>query len=491
MAIKISFQKPAKQPVLCVGIFDDNTLPDVTKSLDKSLKGLITTSLKNSKFKGKINQSLKIYTTDGSQVILIGLGKEKDLTDVVWQKIGSSILAALSTIPNGEGAVEIHSLKKTSNEEIAANIAYGALLKSWRFEKYFTKKKPEELFSVKKLTVLTPDPTSAEKLFKPLSKCAEGVEIAKTISTEPANVMTPDAIAKIAETLSKDGVKVEIFNEKELKKMGMNALLGVSQGSDKGARLVVLRWNGGDKNEAPVAIVGKGVTFDSGGISIKPATNMEDMKYDMSGAAVVIGLLKTLALRKAKANVIGLAGIVENMPSGTAQRPGDVVKSLSGQTIEVINTDAEGRLVLADVLWYTQHRFKPKLMVDLATLTGAIVISLGATRAGLFSSDKTLAKKLFDAGEKVGELLWEFPMDDDYDSDINSEIADVKNTGSARGAGSVTAAKFLQRFTNKVPWAHLDIAGTAYTKKELTLSAPGSTAFGVRLLNRFIQDNYE
>jgi len=491
MTIKIAFQKPTQQQTLCLGVFEENELPVPTQSWDKKLKGFITQSIKNSKFKGKLNQILTLYASDGTQIILVGLGKAKELNDRQWQKIGSTILAALNASPNGEGAIEIHTVKGIEDSQIAANIAFGALLKSWRFEKYFTTKKPDEMFSVKKVTLFTPTPSEAESTFKPLAKTAEGVFLARNISTEPANVMTPDAIAKVAETLEKDGIKVEIYNEKELKKMGMHALLGVAQGSDKGARLVVLKWNGGSKTEAPLAFIGKGVTFDSGGISIKPSANMEDMKYDMSGAAVVIGLMKSLALRKAKVNVVGLAGVVENLPSGTAQRPGDVVKSLSGQTIEVINTDAEGRLVLADVLWYAQHRFKPKLMVDLATLTGAIAIALGATRAGVFSSDNGLAKKLFDAGEKVDELLWIFPMDDDYDKDINSDVADVKNVGSPRGGSSITAAKFLQRFTNKVPWAHLDIAATAYTKKELPLCAPGSTGFGIRLLDRFVKDNYE
>ncbi len=491
MTIKIAFQKPASQQTLCLGVGEGPDLPAPTKDWDKKLKGFISQSIKNSKFKGKDGQILNLFTPEGSQIILIGLGKGKDHSEFYWQKIGSTTLSALGTAPSGEGAVEIHSIKGSKDTDIAVNIALGALLKSWKFEKYFTTKKPEELFSVKKLTVLTPTPTDAEKAFKPLSTTAECVFLTKTVSTEPSNVMTPDALAKVAETLEKDGVKVEVYNEKELKKMGMNALVGVAQGSDKGARVVILKWNGGPKTEAPLAFIGKGVTFDSGGISIKPATNMEDMKFDMSGAATVIGVMKSLAMRKAKVNVVGVAGIVENMPSGTAQRPGDVVKSLSGQTIEVINTDAEGRLVLADVLWYTQQRFKPKLMVDLATLTGAIAICLGATRAGLFTNDDSLAKKLSDAGDKVGELLWRLPIDDDYDKDINSEVADVKNVGSARGGGSITAAKFLQRFTNKLPWAHLDIAGTANTKKDLPLSTIGSTAFGVRLLDRFVKDNYE
>lgn len=490
MTLKITFSKPSSQKTICLGVYEGNQFPLPTQTWDKTLKGYLTSSIKNSKFKGKLNQVLSLFTPEGTRILLIGLGKKEEQREQHWQKIGSSLLAALDASPNGEGAVEIHSLEGSDDAVIAANLAFGALLKSWRFEKYYTKKKPEELFSIKKVTFLTPSPEAAEKAFKPLSKIVEGVFLTRSLVTEPANVITPSSLAKITETLEKDGIKVEVLGDKELKKLGMNALLGVGQGSDKGSKVVIMHWNGGSKNEPPIAFIGKGVTFDSGGISIKPANNMEEMKYDMAGAAVVIGLLKSLALRKAKVNVIGAIGLVENMPSGTAQRPGDVVTSLSGQTIEVINTDAEGRLVLADVLWYTQDRFKPKLMVDLATLTGAIIIALGAERAGLFATDDKLSKDLSKAGEKVGELLWSLPMDDAYDKDINSEIADMKNVG-ARGASSITAAKFLQRFTNNVPWAHLDIAGVTWAQKDLTFCAKGATAFGVRLLNQFLMEYYE
>ncbi len=491
MALKIIFQKPSSFKTLCLGVFEEGSFPLPTQKWDKELNGLLNKSIKNSKFKGNLNQTLTIFTPNEQQIVLIGLGKKTDQNETQWQKIGSSVVSALESSPTGEGAVEIYDFEKSDNAAIVAHLALGALLKSWRFEKYFTKKKPEELFSVKKLTVLTPDPEIAEKAFKPLSAVAEGVFLTRSVVTEPGNVMTPESLSQIAETLKKDGIKVEVLGEKDLKKLGMGALLGVGQGSDKESKVIVLHWEGGSKKEAPLAFIGKGVTFDTGGISIKPAANMEDMKYDMAGAGVVIGLMKALALRKAKVNVVGVAGLVENMPSGSAQRPGDVVTTLSGQTIEVINTDAEGRLVLADVLWYTQNRFKPKLMVDLATLTGAIIICLGSERAGLFTPDKDLGQKLSEAGEKVGELLWPFPLDDAYDKDINSEIADMKNVGSGRGAGSITAAKLLQRFTNNVPWAHLDIAGVTWAQKDLPFCAKGATAFGVRLLEQFVKENYE
>ncbi len=491
MTIKITFQKPLPHETLCLGVYSESQFPLPTQTWDNKLDGFLKKSIKNSKFKGELNQTLSVFLPDGMRIILVGLGKKADQNEKQWQKIGSSLLGALEGSPTGEGAVEIYNLENFNNDEVAANLALGALLKSWRFEKYFTTKKPEELFSAKALIICTPDPIAAEKVFAPLSQIAEGVFLTRNVVTEPANVIMPESLSKVAESLQKDGIKVEVLGEKELKKLGMDALLGVGQGSDQESKLVVMRWDGGSKTEAPLAFVGKGVTFDTGGISIKPAANMEEMKYDMAGAGVVIGLMKSLALRKAKVNVVGVVGLVENMPSGSAQRPGDVVTSMSGQTIEVINTDAEGRLVLGDALWYTQDKFKPKLMVDLATLTGAIIICLGNERAGLFSSDDDLAQELTKAGEKVGELLWRLPLDDAYDKDINSEIADMRNTNISRGAGSVTAAKFLQRFTNNVPWAHLDIAGVTWAQKDLPLCAKGATAFGVRLLDRFVAENYE
>lgn len=491
MTIKISFGKPSAQKILCLGVYKDNEFPEPTEAWDKTFNGFLKQSINHSKFKGTLNQILTVFAPDGSQIILVGLGAKSDQNENQWQKIGSSLVAALASSPTGEGAVEIHSLHGHDNGQVLSNIALGALLKSWRFEKYFTTKKPEELFSVKEITFLDPQFESSEKAFNDLKTVAEGVFLTRTVVTEPANIMTPEALAHVAESLKKEGVIVEILEEKEMKILGMNALLGVGQGSTKDSKLVIMRWEGGSEKESPLAFVGKGVTFDTGGISIKPALNMEEMKYDMGGAGVVIGLMKALALRKAKANVVGVVGLVENMPSGSAQRPGDVVTSMSGQTIEVINTDAEGRLVLADALWYTQNRFKPKVMIDLATLTGAIVVALGNERAGLFASTDDLGKKLMDAGEKVGELLWSLPLDDAYDKDINSDIADVKNVSNGRGAGSITAAKFLQRFTNGTPWAHLDIAGVTWAFKDLPLCAKGASGFGVRLLDRFVTENYE
>jgi leucyl aminopeptidase len=309
---------------------------------------------------------------------------------------------------------------------------------------------------------------------------------------EPANVIYPETLAEQACTLERYGVAVEVLDEGAMRELGMGALLGVAQGSARPPRLVVMQWHGaGAHQPAPLAFIGKGVTFDTGGISIKPAAGMGDMKWDMAGSAVVIGLMRLLAARKAKVNAVGIVGLVENMPSGTAQRPGDIVTSMSGQTIEVLNTDAEGRLVLADAMWYCQDRFKPALMIDLATLTGAVIVALGHNNAGLFANDDELADRLIAAGKAVGEEVWRLPLADAYDRDLESDAADVKNIGGGRAAGSITAAQFLQRFVNKVPWAHLDIAGMAWSSKDAPTVPKGATAFGVRLLDRFVARHHE
>jgi leucyl aminopeptidase len=305
-------------------------------------------------------------------------------------------------------------------------------------------------------------------------------------------VIYPETFAEQAKALEKLGVEVETFDEKAMAKLGMGALLAVGQGSKRGSRFVVMRWKGAkSKKSAPIAVIGKGVCFDSGGISIKPAASMEDMKGDMAGAACVVGLMHALAKRKAKANVVGVIGLVENMPSGESYRPGDILKSMSGQTIEVVNTDAEGRLVLADALWWTKENAKPKFMIDLATLTGAIIVALGHDHAGLFANDDALAERLAAAGKAVGEKLWRLPLDDSYNRAIDSDAADVKNIAGDRAAGSIIGAEFVQRFVNKVPWAHLDIAGVAWSKKDAPTVPKGATAFGVRLLDRFVSEYYE
>jgi len=364
---------------------------------------------------------------------------------------------------------------------------HGLRLKSYKFEKYKSKKE-KKIISINLIGKNKPSQIDQVK-FKAIE---EGAFFARDLVSEPGNVLHPDEYVKRINTLKKFGLKIKVYDEKKCKKLGMNALLGVGQGSIRGSYLVTMEWNGAKNNSKPLAFVGKGVCFDTGGYSLKPAKFMEDMTYDMAGSATVVGLMKNLALRKAKINAVGVVGLVENMVSGNAQRPGDIVKSYSGQTIEILNTDAEGRLVLADALTFTEKKYKPKFIIDLATLTGAIIVSLGSEYAGLFSNDDKLSKQLCDTGEKVEEKLWRMPLHKNFDKLINSKNADMQNINYVGGAGSTTAAQFLQRFIlNKTPWAHLDIAGMAFSKYGGALNSGGATSYGVRLLNKLIEDYYE
>jgi leucyl aminopeptidase len=372
----------------------------------------------------------------------------------------------------------------------AVQVAMGAALRGYRFDLYRTKQKPDDKPKLTGLAVLCEDAVAGTAAWVPALAVAKGIFIARDLASEPPNVLTPVEFANRIEKLRDLGLGVEVLTPEDMAKLGFGALLGVAQGSANPPRTVIMRWNGGTTGEAPLAFIGKGVTFDSGGISIKPAAGMEDMKWDMAGAGAVTGLMAALAGRKAKVNAVGLVGLVENMPSGTAQRPGDVVKSYSGQTIEVLNTDAEGRLVLADVIWYCQEKFAPRFMIDLATLTGAIIIALGHEHAGLFSNDDALADKLLAAGTASGEKLWRMPMGKEYDKQIKSDIADMKNIGGRPG-GSITAAQFIARFVNDKPWAHLDIAGTAWASKDQPIVPKGATGFGVRLLDRLVATHFE
>lgn len=498
--MKVEFVKEAKDVdvALVVGVFEDNKLSDAAKILDDTTKGVLKKALKHSHFKGKTSQTLSLIAPNDlkvNRIVLLGLGKEADLTPRVAQEIGAAAYKAVCCTPDTHLVFHIDTLsnKKHKSGELAAYMAFGCVLKSWRFDAYRTKDKPEDKPALKTATFIVEDIAGAKDVFKHLEALSKGIFLCRDLGTEPSNILTPPTYAKrIQDEFKGLGVDVEVLDVPAMKKLGMGALLGVGQGSENEPRLVVMKYNGGNKKDQPVAFVGKGVTFDSGGISIKPAQGMEEMKFDMCGSAAVVGLLKTLALRKAKVNAVGVVGLVENMPSGNAQRPGDIVKSMSGQTIQVENTDAEGRLVLADALWYTQDRFKPQFMVNLATLTGAIVISLGDIYAGLFSNNDELAKRLYDMGEKTGELVWRMPMADAYDKQLNIPVADMNNIGG-RKAGSITAAQFLKRFVNDVPWAHLDIAGTAYmTDREPTLGwRGGGTGMGVYLLDQLVHAYYE
>ncbi len=516
--MKISFSAPAlpEKGVVVVGILEDRMLTPSASRLDERMKGGITRAMAVSRFKGKKNQSLAIVApadTRLDHVLLVGLGKAADIDALRAQALGGRIYAALGAQGGASAAVAVDTLEgcPMTPAEMAAELAFGVRLRSYRFDKYRTKEKDEDKPGLRFLSVLCEHGGEARKLYASHAAVADAVRFARDLVSEPANVVQPESLAAELKTLTKVGLKVEVLGEAQMKKLGMNALLGVGQGSDQESRVVVMEWNGAPKSEAkpeakgkktkkakkadgqggaPIAFVGKGVTFDSGGISIKPSAGMEDMKWDMAGSAAVIGLMKALAGRKAKVNAVGVVGLVENMPSGGAQRPGDVVTSMSGQTIEVINTDAEGRLVLADALWYTKERFKPRFMIDLATLTGAILISLGDEKAGLFSNDDELADRIRDAGEAVNEPLWRMPLGEEYDKKINSDIADMKNVGN-RGAGSITAAQFLKRFVDDTPWAHLDIAGVAWSKSDKATTPKGGTGFGVRLLDRLVADHYE
>ncbi len=381
---------------------------------------------------------------------------------------------------------------KLVKDEVLARFCHGVTLKHWGMEKYFTKKKPEQLTQDVTLKPVFEDAKKVAPLLAELDAIKEGVYATREVVTEPANVLSPTEFAERIRALAKFGLEIEILHETKLKEMGMHSLLAVGHGSVEPSYVAVMKWSGGNAKDAPLAFVGKGVCFDTGGISIKPSRGMDEMKFDMGGAAAVYGLMKTLALRKAKVNVVGVVGLVENMPSGNAQRPGDVVKSLSGQTIECLNTDAEGRMVLADALWYTKETFKPKFMVDLATLTGAILHAFADHHTGLFSNNDDLSNNILDAGLKTGEESWRLPLSEKYDKMINSPIADVANiVTSGMGAGSITAGQFLQRFVGETPWAHLDIAGTVWSKGPKALSKKGATGVGVRMLNQMIKDHYE
>ncbi|MFN3077160.1 MAG: leucyl aminopeptidase [Alphaproteobacteria bacterium] len=497
--MKITFSKPSLnvEGAVVVGILEDRVLTPSAAEIDERAGGALIRAMTASRFQGKKDQVLTLLVPPGlevSRVLLIGLGKAEEITALSMQAFGGIACANLAGTGVATAAAMIDGIEgcSVSSAEMAANVAFGLTLRSYRFDKYRTKEKPDEKPGLKKFQLLTGDVHTARKLFEPLEKVAGGVFFTRDLVSEPGNVIYPESLANAARKLSELGIEVEVLGRKQMKKLGMGALLGVAQGSENDPQFVILRWQGAiDAKAQPIAFVGKGVTFDTGGISIKPAAGMEDMKYDMGGAGIVFGLMKTLAGRKARVNAVGIAGLVENMPSGTAQRPGDIVTSMSGQTIEVINTDAEGRLVLADALWYTKETFNPKFMIDLATLTGAIVVSLGSGYAGLFSNDDDLAEKLNNAGKATGEMVWRMPMGEDYDKLLKSDAADMQNVGGGREAGSITAAQFLKRFVGDVPWAHLDIAGVTWTKKDKPTCPKGSTAFGIRLLNRLVADHFE
>jgi leucyl aminopeptidase len=497
--LDIAFAKAAlpKSGVLAVPLAEGAPLAGLAAALDAALDGGLTRAMEAAAFSGKKGQSASLLAPGGGlkRVLLLGMGKES-LSTRQAEELGGAAAAAL--VKETEASV----LADTLDTGLAAHIALGARLRAYRFDKYRTTQKDDDKPKLAEFSLLVAEPSKARAAYTPLAAIADGVELTRNLVTEPANELYPEEFARRAGELKKLGVKVEIFDKKDLEKLGFGSLLCVGWGSARDSYMVVMQWLGASgpaegkkakKPKDPIAFIGKGVCFDTGGISIKPAAGMEDMKWDMAGAGTVTGLMAALAGRKAKVDAVGLIGLVENMPSGTAVRPGDVVKSYSGQTIEVINTDAEGRLVLADVLYYAQARFAPKYMVDLATLTGAIIVGLGHEYAGMFSNSDELAEKLMAAGKETGEKLWRMPLaplGESFDKNINSDIADMKNIGGRPG-GSITAAQFLQRFVNGKPWAHLDIAGMAWASKDAPTTPKGATAFGVRLLDRLVKDNFE
>ncbi len=473
-----------------------------TQDLDKKTKGLLTKAAQITAFKGKKGASIDVLAPQGvkfNRFVLMGLGKPSAFTSEDWLNLGGAVRSKLTGREGTAGHVYLETVKSDVSAADAASFALGAQLRGYTFDKYKSKKpskgsakKTPAEKSLKKLVVHCADPRAAGKAFTSERAIADGVTLARDLVNEPANVLGPAEFAAKAKTLTKAGVQVEVLSEAALKRLGMRALLAVGQGSDRPSHVVVMQWKGaGPKGGAPIAIVGKGVTFDTGGISLKGAGGMEDMKGDMAGAACVVGLMLALAERKAKVNAVGVIGLVENMPSGGAQRPGDVVEAMSGTTIEVLNTDAEGRMVLGDCLWYAQEKFKPKAVINLATLTGAVMVALGKEHAGLFSNNDQLSEQLTKAGLETGEKLWRLPLGPKYDKLIESKVADIKNAGG-RWGGSISAAQFLQRFVKEdTSWAHLDVAGTAMASADSDINRSWGSGFGVRLVDRLIRDHYE
>ncbi len=467
------------------------TLGPIAAQLDKAAKGHVTRAMKAAGFEGKKEQVLDVVAAGAGldRLILMGLGKPESLGAREVELLGGAIAGVLQGAKARSATVApLHGLKAVSDAEGAALLASGASLRTYSFSAYKTKKNGKT--ALETLSLMTAEAAAARKAFVPYEAICAGNHLARDLVNEPANVLFPVEFAARAKALAKAGVQVEILTPAQMKKLGMNALLGVAQGSEHEARVVVMRWNGGKKTDAPLAFIGKGVTFDTGGVSIKPAAGMEDMKGDMAGAAAVTGLMLALAKRKAKCNVVGAIGLVENAIDGKAQRPGDIVKSMSGQTIAVLNTDAEGRLVLADVLWYIQDRFKPKFMVNLATLTGAMMVALGKEYAGMFSQQRRTFHPARSGRMATGEKVWRMPLAPEYDKLIDHDVADMKNIGGRFG-GAITAAQFLQRFVNGVPWAHLDIAGTAMDSVKSPINQSWASGWGVRLLNDLVAQNYE
>lgn len=489
--MKIVFEKKKKPKSDAFVVFagEGGILGAAGKNLDRETKGALTRALRAEDFQGKKSQIVSLSGVEGvaaRHIFVAGIGQEKDIAPADFEKIGSALLPALNAKKAKTATVLFDASLKA--DVAASRLGLGLLLNSYRFDKYLTKEPEDKKPTLTSVVIVTAAAPAAQKLFAGERKLAEAVFLTRDLVSEAPNVLYPESFAAIIKKqLSPLGVKVTIMGMKEMKKMGMGALIAVGQGSVREPRLVTMEYRGGKKSRKNIALVGKGVTFDTGGISLKPGAGMEDMKWDMAGAAAVVGAMRALAARKAKANVVGVVALAENMPSGNASRPSDIVKTMSGQTVEILNTDAEGRLILCDALWYVQKKFQPTHVVDLATLTGAIIVALGHEFGGVFANDDKLADALVAAGKTVDENLWHMPLHDAWDKEINSPAADIKNIGAGRGAGSAIGAHFLKRFIQKgVSWAHLDIAGVAWSSKDLPGVPKGASAFGVRLLDQYV-----
>ena len=500
MSVRVTFPKadtPAKGHVV-VTTFDDTTLGTNAKKIDKSVDGLISSALKKDKtFKGKNGQTLSLYAPEKSKIdriTVVGLGKAGDFDALKAEEAGGKLFAAIGSAGVKEVLLFTEKSKALKNELMAAHLANGFKLRSYNFDRYKSKDKKDKSPKLAAIKVVSAHPANSKSVFETLDPATEGAFWARDLVNTAPNDLYPESYAKqIRDTLKPLGVDVEILTEKKLEQMGAGAIMAVGKGSERQPRMVIMRWNGGTKKDDTIGLVGKGVTFDTGGISIKPGAGMDEMKMDMGGSAAVVGTIKALAARKAKVNVVGIVGLAENMPSSNAYRPGDIVTSLSGKTIEVLNTDAEGRLVLADCLTHLQQKFKPSVIIDLATLTGAMMVALAHEYCGTFANDDKLWGQLEKASAGTGEKLWRMPLDEVWKKEMESNVADVQNLGkSGRWGGACTAAGFLEHFIeNDTPWAHMDIAGTAWRKADKPTVPKYGSGFGVRVLDDWIKNTYE
>jgi leucyl aminopeptidase len=492
MKVTFAAERPEGSYALAIPVWGEDMLADRLTGLDEPARALAARAAEAQRFEREAAAVAETFISEGDKarrLLLIGLGGKRD-DDALFEKVGGTLSARLLT--SGETRLVVDLTGLNVSDDVASRVGFGAAARAWRYDIYRTKLAKKAKPTLEEV-VIVGGGEAAEAEWERRSALLEGISFARELVTEPANIIYPVSfVERCRASMEGLGIEFEVLDEEAMSELGMGALLGVSLGSVQPPRLLAMRWNGAeDSNRKPLVLIGKGVTFDTGGISIKPSAGMESMKWDMGGAAAVAGTMKALATRKAKANVVGICGLVENMPDGKAQRPGDVVTSMSGQTIEVINTDAEGRLVLCDCMTWAQRQYRPETMIDLATLTGAMIISLGYEYAGLFANDDILAGKLTAAGLASGDKLWRMPMGDVYDKMMDSPIADMKNSG-AREAGSITAATFLGRFVEEgVKWAHLDIAGMVWANKAGPLWDKGATGYGVALLDRFVAENYE